>query len=312
MNDTLARYNESQISPVETVHTGMEMVQANETISSVLAAQAKAEVEARLIVAMNNPRNHEVVRSKMLKEVERPGFADVAWYDLEKQYKGSGFSVRFAEAAMRNMRNLDPRSTIVWDDDEKMIVKVEVVDLESNIGISNMILIRKEVERKKLNPGEIAISQRKNSYGQITYLRRATSDEMLPRINSQISKAFRNAIMRLLPGDIQDECKRRILEIREKNDAKDPDAVKRQVCDAFAGIGVGADLLESYLGHKLDSSSPVELEELRTMYRNIKAGEVKFHEELELREIDREEKRNKKSKLEQVAEKVKGGSDAKQ
>lgn len=202
------------------------------------------------------------------------------------------------------MHNIDPRSTIIWDDEEKMIIKVEVIDLESNIGISSNVLIRKEVERRKINPGEVIISQRKNSYGQTTYRRRATSEEMTPLINSQISKAFRSAIMRLVPGDIQDECKRRILEIRKNNDAKDPDAVKRQVLDAFSGIGIKADSLEQYLGHSVDSSSPAEMEELRTMFRNIKAGEVRFHDELELREIDREEKRSKKTKLEEVAEKV--------
>lgn len=305
MNDnhnTLAMYNESQI---ETVGKKTELAKKEETISSVLAAQAKAEVEARLIVAMKNPRNHAVVRDKMKKECERPGFADIAWYDLERQYKGSGFSVRFAEAAMRNMGNLDPRSTIVYDDDEKIILKVEVVDLETNINISNMILIRKEVERSFLKAGEVAISQRSNSNGKTTFLRRATSAEMMPLINSQVSKAYRTAILRLLPGDIQDDCKRRILQVRAKGDATDPDAVKRQVCDGFSSIGIGPDLLVKYLGHNIDSATPPELEELRLLFKNVRSGEVSFHEELELREIDREEKRNKKSKLEEIEEKVK-------
>lgn len=304
MNDTLTKYEQSQMT-TESVHT--EMVQnKNETISSVLAAQAKAEVEARFIVAMNNPRNPDVVRLKMLKEVERPGFADVAWYDLEKQYKGSGFSIRFAEAAMRSMQNIDPRSTIIFDDDEKMIIKVEVVDLESNVSISNMILIRKEIERQKLKHGEEALSQRLNSYGKPVYRRRATSEEMLPLVNSAVSKAFRTAILRLLPGDVQDECKRRILEIRENNDAKDPDAVRRQVCDAFSQIGIGPEVLAEYLGHAIASASPSEMEALREIYRNVKAGELNFYEELESVVSDREEKKSRKSTIEKVTEKVKG------
>lgn len=304
MNDTLSKYNESQLATVENVHTEMAMVQKAETISSVLAAQAKAEVEARFIVAMNRPRDHELIRARLKKEIERPGFADAAWYSVPN--RGEGFSIKFAEAALRNLCNIDPRSRIIYDDEDKMIIVAEVIDLETNVCISNTIIVEKLVERQFLKKGEVAISQRLNSSGKTVFLRRATKDEILPMMNSQISKSYRNSILRLLPGDIQDDCKRRILEIRRNNDAKDPDALKRQVCDSFDSIGIGPDMLKRFLGHSIDSSSPAELEELRNLYRNVKAGEVNFHEELEFRETEREEKRTKKTKLEEVAEKVNG------
>ena len=54
------------------------LMQSNETASAVLAAQARAVIEARYLIAINRPRDLDVVREKLLKECRRPGFAEVA------------------------------------------------------------------------------------------------------------------------------------------------------------------------------------------------------------------------------------------
>lgn len=46
-----------------------------ETAANVLAAQAKAQVEARYMMAMHRPRNWDAVRQDLLKECRRPSFA---------------------------------------------------------------------------------------------------------------------------------------------------------------------------------------------------------------------------------------------
>ena len=43
-----------------------------ETASTAIAAQAKAMVESRYIMAMRNPRNMDAVRQELLKECRRP------------------------------------------------------------------------------------------------------------------------------------------------------------------------------------------------------------------------------------------------
>jgi hypothetical protein len=279
------------------------MVQAAETISSVLAAQAEAEVKARYIVAMQRPRNIERVRQALKQECERPGFSDVAFYRLPPRSKKrdakpiQGLSVRFAEAAFRAMGNLDMKAIVTYEDDEMRILRATVIDIESNAAVSTDIPVKKTIERRYLKDGETAISQRLNSDGKVVYLRRATDDEITPKQNSAISKAFRNGILRLLPGDIQDECERRILQIRQGAVPTDPKEQVRRVIDSFGSIGVDADDLVKYLGHKVETCSPAELQGLRDLYSAIRAGETTFHEELSAREEPEEPKKTKTEQL---------------
>jgi hypothetical protein len=271
------------------------MVQAAETISSVLAAQAEAEVKARYIVAMQRPRNIERVRQSLKQECERAGFAEIAYYRIKN--RGEGLSVRYAEAAARAMGNVDMKAPVIYDDEEMRIIRVVVIDIESNAAISSDIVIKKTVERKYLKKGEVAISQRLNSDGQVVYLRRAIEDEITPKQNSAISKAFRNGILRLLPGDIQDECKQRILQIWNGDATMDPRLQIRKIIDAFGSIGVDADELVKYLDHKVETCSPAELQGLRDLYRSIKAGETTFHAELSTKEESEEPKKTKTEQL---------------
>jgi hypothetical protein len=290
------------------------MVQAAETISSVLAAQAEAEVKARYIVAMQRPRNIERVRQALKQECERPGFSDVAFYRLPPRSKKrdakpiQGLSVRFAEAAFRAMGNLDMKAIVTYEDDEMRILRATVIDIESNAAVSTDIPVKKTIERRYLKEGETAISQRLNSDGKVVYLRRATDDEITPKQNSAISKAFRNGILRLLPGDIQDECERRILQIRQGAVPTDPKEQVRRVIDSFGSIGVDADDLVKYLGHKVETCSPAELQGLRDLYSAIRAGETTFHEELSARE---EPEEPKKTKTEQLKDSLRSEADRK-
>jgi hypothetical protein len=284
---------------------GDRIEMASNTIASVLAAQAKAEIEARYQVAMMRPRNIEMVRTKLKAECDRPGFAECAYYVIKN--RGEGLSIRFAESALRAMGNIDARATVIYDDDEKRLMKIEVLDLESNVGIPTMAVIKKTVERKFLQKGEIAISTRVNSYNEVVYTRAATDDEVRPKVNSEISKAIRTAILRLLPGDIQDECKARIIEIRKGAIPTDPSAQRRKIIDSFSSIGVTVELLERYLTHGIDTCSDHELQDLRDLYGNIKAGETTFHAALGDKKEPEPETESKSTKkgIDAITDKIK-------
>lgn len=252
------------------------------TAAEVLAMREKATVEARFIIAMKRPRDWDEVRQGLLKACERPGFAGsatekiwgAAWYRKPIGEGVEGFSIRFAEEAIRCMGNMDARSAVIWEDDTKRLVEVSVLDLQSNISIPTTIVVDKTIERKKLRRGETAISSRINSYGEVIYLRQATDDEILQKQASLISKAMRNGILRLLPGDIQAECRDRILQIRHGDMAKDPDAYRRKISDGFAKLGVTPGELKKYIGHELSSCSPSELSALRDLWKEIDEGKT--------------------------------------
>jgi len=131
-----------------------------ETSSTVLAAQAKALVEARYTVAINRPRDWDTVRERLLKDCRRPGFADSAIYHKPIGKGIEGPSIRFAEAAIRNMNNVTVETATIFDDSERRIMRVTVTDLEANVPYSQDVTVAKTVERNSVKPGEVAIRTR--------------------------------------------------------------------------------------------------------------------------------------------------------
>lgn len=271
MNDSLAN----------TVQTGL--VKQEET-SAALAAQVKATVEARFIMALNRPRDMDTARVRILGECKRPKFAESARYrrpvGAKKNNQGQwvesfieGPSIRFAEAAMRAMGNIDVQTMTTLDSPEKRMVQVSVTDLESNTTYSTSITILKVVERKKLKTGQAALGTRLNSYGDTVYLVDATESEVKLKEAAEISKAIRTLGLRHVPGDILDEAMELCVKTQANNDAKDPDAARKAIVDGFAAIGVKPTDLKQYLGQDVGTCSPIQIGELRALYAALKAGE---------------------------------------
>lgn len=273
-----------------------------ETAATAAAAQAQAIVQARYVVAFQRPRDWDEVRVRLLSECRRPGFADVAWYRKPVGEGVEGFSIRFAEAAVRCMGNLLPEAPVIFDDPERRILRVLLTDLESNVTYTKDLVIEKTVERRSLRKGQEALSVRMNSAGQPTYLVRATEDDLLAKEGAAVSKATRTLALRILPGDIADECKRIILDARRGEAVRDPAAARKKVADAFAELGILPASLKQYLGHDLASCSPAELEDLRALWSAVKNGETTWVEILADRAEDAPE--DKKPGLDALTEKL--------
>jgi hypothetical protein len=247
-----------------------------ETASTAIAAQSKAMVESRYIMAMRNPRNWDGVRQELLKECRRPTFANnQSAYYVKPIGKGvEGLGIRFVEVALRCMKNVLVETTMIFEDTEKEVHRVSVTDLEANITYPLDVRVSKTVERSKPNSDGSYISVRKNSYGKETFTVLGTDDDLLNKRGALISKAIRTIGLRIIPGDLCDEAEEIIKRIRLDDAAKDPDAERRKIVDAFSAIGVSATDLVSYLGHDLAKCSPAQIVELRGIYGAVKDGEA--------------------------------------
>ncbi len=254
-----------------------------ETASTAVAAQAKAMVEARYVMALQRPRNWDQVRQDLMKECRRPSFAHnkSAYYRKPIGQGVEGLGIRFVEVALRCMTNVLIETTMVYEDATKEVHRVAVTDLESNITYPLDVRVSKTVERSKPMDDGSYISVRTNSYNKPVYTVPANDDDLLNKRAAQISKAIRTLGLRIIPGDMQDEAEEIIKRVRLDEAARDPDAERKKIADAFASIGVKvADLVE-YLGHSLDTCSPAELVDLRGVYGAIKDGEATWKSVME-------------------------------
>lgn len=267
------------------MNNGMMQIQngASSAISyadpaAVAAAEAaKARIQAAYIMALQRPRSYDQSRIKILEACSRPCFAEKVEYS--KPVGGGrpvvGPSIRFAELALREWGNIAYENQVVYDDELTRRINVTITDLETNTTFSASLQINKTVERKKTE-GRDVLSERINSYGEKVFLVRATEDEIMNKQAAAISKALRNEGLRLIPQDIIEEAIERARETVKKRDKADPDAARKKLADAFAGLRIMPTDLEKYLGHSLAQTSPAEIQELRSIYQTIRDGEAKW------------------------------------
>jgi hypothetical protein len=257
-------------SPVPATHTG----------ATAAAQHAVAQIQARAMVAIARPRDIMHFREAILRDCERPGFADQARYEVKN--RGSGMSIRFAESALRHFGNLYCEAVAVDDNAEQVTVRVSVTDLETNACDSRDVTIQKTVERRKKPKDEsIIVGTRVNSYGDPLYILRATDEEILGKRNAAVNKAKRVLIIAFLPFDIVEECEARCMATSQNRDAQDPDAAVRKLCDAFAGLKVTPQEIADYMGKAVGRLSPKDLSELRGIYEALRGGDVSWEEVVE-------------------------------
>lgn len=276
----------------------MVAMSSAETAAIAMAAQQKAVVEARYKMALARPRDLDMVRQAMLKDASRPSFASVAIYHKPVGNGVEGPSIRFVEAAIRNMTNILTETFTVSEDDERRVIRVSVSDLEANTYFSQEVTVTKTVERRKLPQGEKPLRVRANSNGQPIYILHATDDEILNKQNALISKAVRTLGLRLIPGDLVDEALWKIKQTMAQQDRQDPDAAKHRIIDAFAQLGVSVEALKEFVGHELSALDPNEIQLLRSTFSAIKDGETSWKAIMD----DKAEKEaNAKEKAKQAA-----------
>lgn len=269
--------------------TGTAITRSSETASSMVAAHAEAMAKARFFIALQRPRDLEVVRERLVGACADPLFAEDATYQLKRwdaraqeERVIEGFSARFAEAVRTALGNIDVETTVLLDDEEKLIVQVVVTDLESNVTERVPIVVRKRIERRKLNKGQVPIATRTGSDGQTIYIVAATDDEVQMRLNSAQSKATRNAVLRLLRADIRQECWDQV--VAAQRIAATQDGATAKAIAAFRDLGVSPEQLAAFLGREsLGNLTADELQELRGILRAIRDGEATWAEVMESR-----------------------------
>lgn len=280
-----AEFTQNGVDPTETQHV-VALARRQEEQRAQLAlgaAQAiamaqkeKSLMEARMSIARERPRDWMMVRSKLMTECQRPGFADAAIYS--KPVGGQnieGMSIRFAEACVRAAGNLRITTELVEDGPKHLTYRATVMDLESGSSYDEEFTFAKTVERSTVGDGRVAVGERKNTRGKTVYLLLATEDELANKKGAASSKLIRNAVLRLMPGDIVDECRQACERTIASKDAKNPALARNQLLDAFALLGVTPRQVAEYLDREsAEVITPAEVARMRPIHNALKQGET--------------------------------------
>lgn len=253
----------------------MERRQSAELAAVHQAAVAEAQIKARYTMAIARPSSFMEVRSKLLADCERPAFAATAWYSKPVGGgKVEGPSIRFAEAFMRARGNMVPETIVVHEDADQRVLRVSLTDLESNTTLSTDRVMRKTVERRNADGREVV------GMRGATAIVRAYEDELADKEASIISKALRQLILRLCPGDLLDEAKATIMRTR-KSGAEDRGKALRDLVDNFeVHLRIKPAQLAEYLKHPVDETTPDEIVALQDVYAALRDGTARWSDYL--------------------------------
>lgn len=241
-----------------------------------VAERARALVQARHVMALHRPRDADEARSRLLRDCDRPGFAKTARWAIKN--RGTGWTIRFAEAALRAWGNVDVESQVVTEDDERRIVRVSVVDLETNTAYSQDVVIDRTIERKKLHDGQAFVSRRLNSENEMVFLVPANEADLLQKTQAAISKAIRTLGLRHIPGDFLDDALARVELTKKTQGAADPDGLRKEIFDSFAGMGISPAALKKYVGQDVATCSPAQLDDLHQTFLALRDGHTTWAE----------------------------------
>jgi hypothetical protein len=174
--------------------------------------------------------------------------------------------------------NIGVDAIITYEDEEKRHVRVTATDYETNATYATDVTVAKTVERRVVrDPGDI-VGQRTNSEGKLVYIVRASETDLLAKHNALVSKARRNVIFCIVPGDIVDEALEKAKRTVADADKKDPDAERRRIFDGFAKLNVEPGALADALGVPVAQIGPAQLVLLRGWYAAIRDGETTIAE----------------------------------
>lgn len=261
----------------------------NNSATQALTAKATADINARWTIAMHRPRQMADVRDAILHECKRPNFARAAIYSVPRG-NGTikGLTIRFAEAAMKAMGNMGCEAQTLYDSADERVVRVTVTDFEGNTAWSRDLTIRKTKEVKKQPVRHLG--ERLNSYGEVNYTVPASDDDVNTKEAAAISKASRTGILRLIPAWLLAEAREKCETVQRDAAAKDPDAERRLMLDAFSQLNCKPSWLAEWLGHPSDAATPAQVVELQQLFRAIRDGHTTPDEALRSRRGDKADK----------------------
>ena len=312
---------EPEILDAQQPDTGQMNTRAAASLNAAerqVEAEVRAVVEARVLMAYKNPRNWHVVRSKIMDACGRVGFAEQALYrkpvgskkegdNWVKTY-AEGASIRLAEEVVRAMGNTMSEQRILFEDATQRVVSFMLMDLEGNNTDSAIVVVPKQIERRTLKKGQVALSSRANSEGQTVYLVEATDDEVDVKVAAMIAKKRRDAIMRLCPSDIREDAVRKIKQTLQQRDKVNPKEALNRLLDAFQEKGIAPDQIIRFLGHELEIITPDELMALRGIFGALQDGEITWAQLLKEVEEDRDGALRKQAEAAEARKATKGAA----
>ena len=255
-NETIATTHPA--APVNPFHRHGLAEHVNAGTVEIESSRAIAEAQGKLVIAKRFPRDQHKAFEAAMQACRRTGLAEDAFWSYPRGKETlSGSSIYLARELARVWGNIDYGIRELSRKDGVSEMQAYAWDLETNTLSTQNFTVRHWRDTKG---GGYALTDERDIY-EITA--------------NQGARRLRSCVFSVLPSDLvsaaEDECKKTLA---GNNDEPIADRV-RKLIGAFAKVGVTVAMIESRLGHSLDTVLPEEIADLRQAFTSIKSGVTK-------------------------------------
>lgn len=244
------------------VYTGQEIAQAQQTgppaqsaAGGIEQSRAVAEAQAAMVVAKMNQRNEIKAYDRIIHACKRKSLAERATYAYKRGGQlVTGPSIRLAEVLARNWGNLTFGLRELDRKNGSSEMEAYAWDLETNTRVSRSFTVKHIRERKQ---GNVNLDSERDIY------------ELTANMGQ---RRVRACILELIPGDIVEAAEEQCKKTLEAGDGQPMEDRIRKMVAAFSEQGVTQEMIENFLGHKVEAMVPQQLVRLTEIYRSIRDG----------------------------------------
>lgn len=220
---------------------------------AIESKRAAAEIQGRMIVAKQWPRDTAAAYARVMDACRRPGLAQAAIYSYRRGGGVvSGPSIRLAEEMARSWGNIEYGIQELSRRNGESEMEAYAWDLETNTRSTQKFTVRHLRDKKG---GAQKLSDERDVY------------EITANMGA---RRLRARILAILPPELIDDAVAACEKTRNGGGGMSLQERIQKMVSAFSGIGVTPKMLAAHMGHAVDEANPDEVGELQGVFQSIR------------------------------------------
>ena len=231
--------------------------QNNDSLGSTMMANSVARTSERMmIVAKSEPRDELSAYNKIVQAFKRPSLAGQALYQYPRGgQRVTGLSIRAAENVARLWGNMDYGVLELEQNDGDSIMMAFAHDLETNVRTTKVFTVKHSRQKRDKT---------------VDFL---TDPRDIYEMNAnQASRRVRACILAIIPIDILDAVTEQIEQTLSGQSDEPLSDRLRKLLTAFGKLSVDKQMIESFIGYKIEAANEQDFAKLRNVHNSIKDG----------------------------------------
>ncbi|EJL29990.1 hypothetical protein PMI05_01606 [Brevibacillus sp. BC25] len=235
--------------------------------TEALMTRQAQEVQAAMVIAKRFPRDENEAYGRIMKACSRKILAENAMYEYPRGgQKVTGPSIRLAEVLAQCWGNIDSG----------------IIELEQRNGESSVMAYAWDLETNTRQSKTFTVKHERKARGSINKL--DDPRDIYELVANQGARRVRACILSVIPGDIVDaaieQCKVTLV-----SGHKEPlsDRVRNALVLFEKEHSISKEMVEKYIGCKVDAFSEHDFIRLGNVYRSLKDGMGKREDYFDIR-----------------------------